>query len=74
MNKHLETFLFWLVVAAVVGLVHWGLSFLVPYLFNHGSSSAFELGIAVVIIDGIFWCYMIACGLGVFQKRRKKNG
>lgn len=70
MKRKIESCLFWLLLIAFVGLLHWGLYLLLAYLFNHGSSAAFETGCALVVLDGIFWCAVYAGITDHFRKRK----
>lgn len=70
-KRRLEDAAYYLLLFAVVALVHVGLYFLCAYLFNHGSSTAFEIGAGLVVIDVIFWCFVASVAIEIYKKIKR---
>lgn len=71
MKKRLENMAFWILVCVVLAAVHVGMFYLVGWLFKHGSSSAFDFGIFVCVLDVIFWCFIYVMFSDLYRRHKR---
>lgn len=64
---------FWLVVSVCFAILHSIAYFLVPWLFSHGSSAAFEMGVGLSALIVIFWyVYILHVWKDIAAWRKRK--